>query len=197
MAEGIARELGNALVTATVKFVPQGSHDPATEQMRYAGTISLRAETYEAVLSEITRSLKAHGFREIILIGDSGGGQQESMTRVAEALDSEWKAAGVNVWHLPEFYEKDKNAAAFLEEELNINQDPITNIHTDYRYEAVMAVADPRTIRSEKRIAVGNFTTRGVEIGSVEQMQENGRKLIEYRSEMIANVIRNRREQEE
>ncbi len=197
MADGIARELKNTLVTATVKFVPQGNHQPATDQMRYAGTISLRTETYEAVLVDIARSLKAHGVKEVILIGDSGGGQQESMARVAEALENEWSDEGVNVWHFPEFYEKDKNAAAFLEQKLNIKQDPITDIHTDYRYEAVMAVADPHTIRAEQRIAADDFATRGVDIGTVERMQEHGRKLIEYRSHMIADLIRNRREQEE
>lgn len=193
MADAIARKLGDTLVTSTVKFVPQGAHNPPSDQMKYSGTISLSPATYQAVLSDIARSLKAHGFTEIILIGDSGGGQQESMANVADKLRKEWAGSGVRVRHIPEFYTKDKNAGEYLVKELNIKQEPITNLHTDYRYEAVMAVADPKTIRAEQRLVENDFTTRGVDMGSVEELQRNGRKLIDYRSDMIAKIIREQR----
>lgn len=193
MAEAIARKLGDTLVTATVKFVPQGAHNPPSDQMRYPGTISLSPDTYEAVLTDIAQSLKAHGFKEIIFIGDSGGGQQESMTSVADALGGLWAESGVRVLHLPEFYAKDKNAGEYLVKELDIKQEPITNLHTDYRYEAVMAVVDPTTIRAEQRLVAGDFSTRGVDMGSIEQLQENGRKLINYRSDMIVRIIEEKR----
>ena len=41
--------------------------------MRSPGTLSLRQETFEAVLRDVAHSLKVHGFTNIIFIGDSGG----------------------------------------------------------------------------------------------------------------------------
>ena len=57
--------------------------------MSYPGTISLEPATFEALLTDICRSYKAHGFTDIILIGDSGG-NQGGMRNVAEALNTKW-----------------------------------------------------------------------------------------------------------
>ena len=73
--EAIARKLGNALVAPIVAFVPEGDIEPATQHMRYPGSISLTEETYERLLTDICASLRAHGFAHIVLIGDSGGNQ--------------------------------------------------------------------------------------------------------------------------
>ena len=51
--------------------------------MGYAGTISVEQATFEALLSDICRSYKAHGFLDIVLLGDSGG-NQTGMENVAE-----------------------------------------------------------------------------------------------------------------
>jgi creatinine amidohydrolase/Fe(II)-dependent formamide hydrolase-like protein len=48
-----------------------------------------------AVLDAAARSLKVHGFKEILFIGDSGG-NQGGMTNVANKLNEEWKDAGVS-----------------------------------------------------------------------------------------------------
>src|SRR5687767_537953 len=60
----IARAVGNALVAPIVKFVPEGSIEPPDGQMRYAGTIGLEDATFEALLTDICRSYKAHGFTD-------------------------------------------------------------------------------------------------------------------------------------
>ena len=54
--------------------------------MEYSGTISLEAATFEALLGDICRSYKAHGFVDIVLLGDSGG-NQTGMENVAAALN--------------------------------------------------------------------------------------------------------------
>ena len=90
--EAIARKLGNTLVAPIVQFVPEGDIDPPTSHMLYPGTISLREETYQALLTDICASLKAHGFKRIVLIGDSGG-NQDGMQAVAAALSAKWKGA--------------------------------------------------------------------------------------------------------
>ena len=73
VTEVIARKLGNALVAPIIKLVPEGDHDPPSRSMRYPGTVSLREETFRNVLIDVCSSFKPHGFRNIVLIGDSGG----------------------------------------------------------------------------------------------------------------------------
>lgn len=70
-----ARTLGNALCAPIISLVPKGGIEPKTGHMVTAGTLTVREETFEAVLTDVVSSLKAHGFQNIILIGDSGGNQ--------------------------------------------------------------------------------------------------------------------------
>ena len=81
--EAIARKLGNALITPIVAFVPQGPVD----QIRYPGTLSVSPETFKQLLADISESLRSQGFRNVILIGDSGGNQQ-AMAELAARSDS-------------------------------------------------------------------------------------------------------------
>ena len=53
------------------------------------GTISLREETFQALLTDIASSLKVHGFKNIIFIGDSGG-NQAGQKAVADKLTAQW-----------------------------------------------------------------------------------------------------------
>ena len=71
--EGIARRLGDALCAPIIKLVPEGNVNPPSGHMQYTGTISVRQETFEAMLEDVGRSLKQHGFEHIVYIGDSGG----------------------------------------------------------------------------------------------------------------------------
>ena len=98
----LARELGDALCAPVVKWVPEGNHDPQTGHMRSPGTISLTQETFDALLTDIARSLEAHGFTDIVFIGDSGG-NQAGQERVATKLTEEW-AGRARAHHVPEYY---------------------------------------------------------------------------------------------
>src|SRR5947207_15010314 len=48
LAERIARALGNALVAPVIAYVPEGSTDPPSGHMRFAGTISVPERTFES-----------------------------------------------------------------------------------------------------------------------------------------------------
>src|SRR5215510_7349923 len=74
-AEVIARRLGNALVAPVIAYVPEGGIDPPTGHMRFPGTISIPDPIFRGVLEYAARSLKQHGFRDIVFIGDSGPNQ--------------------------------------------------------------------------------------------------------------------------
>ncbi len=121
-AEAIARRLGDALVAPIVKFVPEGRIDPPSGHMQYSGTISLREETFVALLTDIASSLKQHGFRDIVFIGDSGGNTR-GMQTVTETLNGQWKDGGVRVHHVREYYESDMWSFDYLKE-IGIKQMP-------------------------------------------------------------------------
>ena len=71
--DAIARKLGNALCAPILPFVPEGTIEPKSSHMTTVGTISMREETFQAILTDMVHSFKMHGFQNIILIGDSGG----------------------------------------------------------------------------------------------------------------------------
>ena len=88
-ADLIARRLGNTIVAPVVTYVPEGDVDPPSGHMRYAGTITLPNEFFVKLVEYAARSLAAHGFTDIVLIGDSGGNQR-GMEKVATTLNAEW-----------------------------------------------------------------------------------------------------------
>jgi creatinine amidohydrolase len=193
-AEAIARRLGNALVAPIVKFVPEGRIDPPSGHMNYPGTISLTEDTFVALLTDIVSSLKQHGFKEIILIGDSGG-NLNGMQKVADTLTAKWQGTGVRVHHIREYYETDIWSFDYLKE-IGIKQVPDVKsasragVHDDYHYESIIATVDPRHIRVKERQAKGLFSINGVDMNPPEKTIENGKKLVEYRTKITVEAIR-------
>lgn len=103
LAEKIARALGNALVAPVIAYVPEGSVDPPSAHMRFAGTMTVPAATFDSVLEYAARSLRASGFRDIVFIGDHGSYQRNEES-VAKKLNREWSAAHVRVHALTDYY---------------------------------------------------------------------------------------------
>src|SRR5918995_5203578 len=82
----IAARVGNTLVAPVVAYVPEGNVDPPSGHMRFAGTITTPEDVFAKVLEFAARSFKQHGFRDIALVGDSGGNQAAQLA-VATALN--------------------------------------------------------------------------------------------------------------
>jgi hypothetical protein len=198
----IARAIGNAVIAPIVKFVPEGTIDPLGGHMRYAGTIGLEDATFDALLTDICRSYKAHGFIDIVLLGDSGG-NQDGMQRVATALNAKWAGEPARVHYLREYYAEDQWSYRFLKSQgiTQIDQTPPAGepqdrpsdwrngIHDDIYYEAQIAVQDPQLIRAQERLKAGLFTLHGVNLAPVENLVALGRKLAEYRAEITAKAF--------
>ena len=91
LAARIAQRLGNAVVAPVLAYVPEGSISPPAAHMRFTGTISLPDAVFEAVLEATARSLRQHGFRDVVFLGDHGG-YQVSEEKVASKLNREWAA---------------------------------------------------------------------------------------------------------
>ncbi|HZL91110.1 MAG TPA: creatininase family protein [Pirellulaceae bacterium] len=183
--EGIARKLGKTLVAPIVAFVPEGDIDPPTSHMKYPGTISLREETFQSLLTDICASFKAHGFKRIILIGDSGG-NQAGMKAVAAKLTESWKGSP-RVIFVPEYYDYG-NATAWVEKQ-GIKQTP-EGLHDDFVMSAQLLSVDPRTVRMEQRIKAGNFRINGVDLAPADKTIAWGKKIIDYRAEQTVKAIR-------
>jgi creatinine amidohydrolase len=200
----IARAMGNALIAPVVKFVPEGQVEPTTTgHMQYPGTISVSEATYEALLTDIAKSYEAHGFRDIVLIGDSGG-NATGMRNVAEALNLQWTREGseARAHFLPEYYDEDRWSYDFLKSQGITQIDSISGrrvdertdrrngMHTDIYYEAQSAVQSPEYIRAEQREAVGQLNLHGVDLSPISRTVELGRRLAEYRAEITVRAFR-------
>lgn len=187
--EATARKLGNALCAPIVTLEPG---NPEREGLT-PGSVFITQETFKAILSDMSTSLKSMGFRDIVMIGDSGS-NTNGMRDTAAALNARWKGAPARVHFLPEYYEEDKWSFNYLKT-IGILQQPDVqsatryDIHDDYHYESLIAVVDPKLIRSEQRMKAKKFSINGVEIESVAKMVANGRKLAGYRARITADAI--------
>ena len=187
--EWIARELGDALCSPIIKLVPEGNIEQPSGHMRYPGTISLRQETFEAVLTDVGSSLAQHGFEHIVYIGDSGGNQR-GMATVATALSERW--SGTRVHYIAEFYDNN-GVAAYMEKELGIVEGD-EGFHDFYWLTAMQMVTDPATVRYDQRVAAGKASINGVSIAPMEKTIEVGKKLLQFRVDRTAKAIRAARE---
>jgi creatinine amidohydrolase/Fe(II)-dependent formamide hydrolase-like protein len=186
--DAIARKLGNALCAPIVPFVPEGSLDPKSGHMTTVGTISMREETFQALLTDITQSFKMHGFQNVILIGDSGG-NVTGMKTVADKLNAQWNGSPV-VAHIPEYY--DYASVAKLLTELGVTKEgqKIDHLHDDPGISLNMFVTDPKSIRWEQRVKAGKATIDGVSIADKAKALEIGRKIVDMRATRTADLIR-------
>lgn len=185
VTEAIARRLGNTLVAPIVAFVPEGDIDPPSLHMKYPGSISLREETFQALLRDICESLKTNGFRRIVLLGDSGGNQQ-GMRAVAEKLNRTWGGMP-RVVFVPEFY--DYGGLTRWVESQGIKQQP-EGFHDDFVMSAQLLAVDPRTVRMEQRLKAGNFRINGIDLAPAERTIAWGRKIIDHRAEQVVQALR-------
>ena len=186
--DAIARKLGNALCAPIVPFVPEGSLDPKSGHMTTAGTISMREETFQALLTDIAHSFKMHGFENIILIGDSGG-NVTGMKTVADTLNAKWNGRPT-VAHIPEYY--DYASVAKLLTELGVTKpgQKTDGLHDDPGIALNMFVTDPKSIRWEQRVKAGKATIDGVSIADKAKALEIGRKIVDMRATRTADLIR-------
>ncbi|MEJ0101011.1 MAG: creatininase family protein, partial [Pseudomonadota bacterium] len=95
----IARALGNAIAAPVLPFSPNNA------SADIPGTLGLKAETFKQVNSEIAEQLIANGFRNVVLMGDHGGGQKE-LADLAKELDAKYSPQGIRVVFCEDAYQK-------------------------------------------------------------------------------------------
>lgn len=186
----LAEKLGNALCAPIVKFVPEGNINPPSGAMKFPGSISLSSETYEALLIDISSSLKQAGFSHIVLIGDSGGNQR-GMANVAATLSEQWSQSNTEIHYVAEFYNPGwEETELYTERELGIAESTHEGFHDDIWVTAMMMATDPEQVRYQQRREAGLDSINGVSISPLQDAIELGNKMIEFRAEHSANIIR-------
>jgi creatinine amidohydrolase/Fe(II)-dependent formamide hydrolase-like protein len=184
--ERVARRLGDTLVAPIVTYVPEGDIDPPSGHMRFPGTITLPPEHFAMLLEYAARSLAAHGFRDIVLIGDSGG-NQESMREVSELLNQEWEDSDSRVHFVGEYY----SANGFREwlESQGETEEGIGR-HAGITDTSQLMVAAPHLVRADKVALEGGFEGSGVRGDPTRASVEYGRKGLEMKVETAVAKIR-------
>src|SRR5947199_9896068 len=89
----IADRLGNAL------WLPVLPYTPNNASADLPGTIGLTPEILGAVLERITEQAMSTGFKNVVLMGDHGGGQPNAYRDVARKLDEKYAPQGVHVYY--------------------------------------------------------------------------------------------------
>src|SRR5471030_1594674 len=105
-ADMIARKLGKTLVAPILPIAVNATGLNASREMAdQPGAMQMPAEVFKQVqLAEID-SLGRSGFKDIYVMGDHGGGQNE-MKEAAEEMDKKWTAKGTRVYYVSDFYNK-------------------------------------------------------------------------------------------
>jgi creatinine amidohydrolase len=96
----IALRLGNAIAMPVLPYTPNNA------SADLPGTIGLTPELLSAILERVSEQAIATGFKNVILMGDHGGGQPDAYATVAKKLDEKYAPKGVHVYFCDEVYKK-------------------------------------------------------------------------------------------
>ncbi len=93
----IASKLGNAILAPVLPYSPNNA------SADLPGTIGLTTQLYAAINERIAEQLIVSGFKNVVLMGDHGGGQKE-LGEVAKKLDDKYAGKGIRVVFCDQVY---------------------------------------------------------------------------------------------
>jgi creatinine amidohydrolase/Fe(II)-dependent formamide hydrolase-like protein len=96
----IALKLGNAIAMPVLPYTPNRA------SATLPGTIGLTDTLLMAVLERVTEEAISTGFKNVVVMGDHGGGQPNSYRDVAKRLDDKHAKDGVHVFFCDSVYSK-------------------------------------------------------------------------------------------
>lgn len=115
----IAKRLGNALVAPVLPITPSATnlHDGTNTP----GGMQVPPDVFKAVEVAEIESMAMNGFKDIYVMGDHGGGQEQMKDAAAEE-DQKLAPKGVRVYYIGDFYRKtqDDISLYFYEHKLPI-----------------------------------------------------------------------------
>ncbi len=98
--KAIALKLGNTIAMPVLPYTPNRASASLT------GTIGLTPELLGAILERISEEAIVTGFKNIVLMGDHGGGQPSVYQTVAGKLDAKYAPQGIHVFYSDDVYAK-------------------------------------------------------------------------------------------
>ncbi len=96
----IAVELGNAIALPVLPYSPNNA------SAELPGTIGLTSALFGSLLEQISEEAIKTGFRNVVLMGDHGGGQPQVFDSVAKKLDEKYAPQGIHVYYCDDVYTK-------------------------------------------------------------------------------------------
>jgi creatinine amidohydrolase len=94
----IAAKLGNAI------FLPVLPYTPNNASPDLPGTIGITDELLGAILERLAEQAIVNGFKNVILMGDHGGGQPKVYEDIAKKLNDEYSPKGIHVYYCDQVY---------------------------------------------------------------------------------------------
>ena len=102
--KAIALRLGNAIAMPVLPYTPNNA------SATLPGTIGLTPEILAAILERVSEQAIITGFKNVVLMGDHGGGQGAGpgnvYRAVAQKLDAKYAEKGIHVYYVDEVYGK-------------------------------------------------------------------------------------------
>jgi len=102
IVKAIALRLGNAIAMPVLPLTPNNA------SAEFPGTIGITNELLEALLERMVEQSITTGFRNVVIMGDHGGGQgpgeKNVYARVAKKLDAEYAPKGIHVFYCDQVY---------------------------------------------------------------------------------------------
>jgi creatinine amidohydrolase len=188
-ADKIARALGKTLVAPIVTYVPEGSWENPAGHMSKPGTITLPDDRFAELLVNAGRSLKAGGFKTVLLIGESGG-NRNGMRIAADRLNDLWKGTDARAFWIDDYYTKshaDQNK--YVTEKLGVPPDKIGG-HANVLDTSEMLFVNAKHVRKDKLAPGGGYENSGVSGDPSKSTPELGRVFLQIKIDNALAQIR-------
>jgi creatinine amidohydrolase/Fe(II)-dependent formamide hydrolase-like protein len=101
--QAIAQRLGNAI------FLPVLPYTPNEAEAALPGTIGITDDLLGAILERISEQAIVNGFKNVVIMGDHGGGQPKVYQEVAKKLNDQYSSRGIHIYYCDQVYFKVNN----------------------------------------------------------------------------------------
>jgi creatinine amidohydrolase len=102
IVKAIALRLGNAIAMPVLPFTPNNA------SAEFPGTIGLTNDLLEAILERLVEQSITTGFKNVVIMGDHGGGQgsgdKNVYAKVAQKLNAQYAPQGARVFYCDQVY---------------------------------------------------------------------------------------------
>lgn len=102
--KAIAEQLGNAIFLPVLPFTPNNAN------AEIPGTIGITGDLLAAMLERMAEQSIINGFKNVIIMGDHGGGQPKIYDDVAKKLNDKYAAQGIHVYYCDAVYKAANDA---------------------------------------------------------------------------------------